>query len=221
VKPNDTACTLLGFLHDRPMTGWELSEAVELTVGSFWNVTRSQVYRELHKLEEAGMLAAGERGARDKRPYETTDKGRAAFLEWIGREPGPLVSRFPLMLTTWFGDHVPPERLEWFLRLHRERHEKRRAVLQVINDELEDTSTPSARVARFGLLFEEMMLEWFDSLREFGGEERRSATPVEARPSQPRRLGGFAMEPDASRVERPAGKSPADPAAGKPRPRKR
>jgi len=184
------------------MTGWELSESVELTVGSFWNVTRSQVYRELHKLEEAGMVIAGERGARDKRPYEITDEGRVAFLDWISREPGPLVSRFPLLLTTWFGDHLPPEQLEWFLRLHRSRHEKRRVVLQQINDELEDTSTPSARVAQFGLLFEKMMLEWFDGLREFGGEERRGEMPGEARPAEPRRLGGFGMEPAASRVER-------------------
>jgi DNA-binding PadR family transcriptional regulator len=221
LKPNPTACTLLGFLHDRPMTGWELSETVELTVGSFWNVTRSQVYRELHKLEEAGMVVAGERGPRDKRPYEISVKGRAVFREWIDQEPGPLVSRFPLMLTTWFGDHLPPDRLEKFLRLHRERHEKRHAVLSVINDEITDTSTPAARVARFGLLFEQMMLAWFDSLREFGGEETRGAEPGEARPSQPRRLGGFGMEPDVSLLEPPTRSSPAESSPQKPGSRRR
>lgn len=199
------------------MTGWQLSESVEMTVGSFWNVTRSQVYRELHKLEEAGMVVAGERGARDKRPYDITDAGRAAFREWIAREPGPLVSRFPLLLTTWFGDHLPPEQLDWFLRLHRSRHEKRFEALQQINDELEDTSTPSARVARFGLLFEKMMLEWFESLREFGGDERRSATPVEPRPSNPRRLGDHGGEPSPTRLDPTLRKSAAAAGGGKSR----
>ena len=47
---NPTAASLLGFLHQGPMTGWDLAQTVEATIGDFWNVTRSQVYRELRTL---------------------------------------------------------------------------------------------------------------------------------------------------------------------------
>jgi DNA-binding PadR family transcriptional regulator len=191
LRLNATASTLLGFLHDRPMTGWELFETVELTVGAFWNVTRSQVYRELHKLEEEGLVLGGERGVREKRSYEITAAGRAAFSRWIREEPGPLVARFPLLLTTWFGDHLPPEQLEAFLRAHRLRHEQRHDFLKEVCDELEDTSTPGARVARFGLFFERMMLDWFDTLPHFGGVEPQGPIAAEPRPSQPRRPSDF------------------------------
>jgi len=46
-KLNATAGSLLGLLSHRPMTGWELYASFEDTIGNFWSITRSQVYREL------------------------------------------------------------------------------------------------------------------------------------------------------------------------------
>ncbi len=189
-KLNDTACTLLGFLHDRPMTGWDLSEVVQLTVGNFWNVTRSQIYRELKTLEQEGFVTGGERGPRDKRAYTITESGRAAFAEWISREPGPEIARFPLLISVWFGDHLSEDEMDWFLRLHRARHEKRLEFYRQIHSEVEDHSTPSARALRFGLFYEEAVMRWLDSLPNFGGkEETRGSEPP--RPAQPRRPGDF------------------------------
>ncbi len=193
-KPNDTACTLLGFLHDRPMTGWELSEVVAATIGNFWNVTRSQIYRELRSLESAGMVVGGERGVREKRAYEITEEGRAAFADWIRQEPGPEVARYPMLITVWFGDHLPEDELEWFLRLQRARHEKRLDFYRQLHDSMEDHTTPAARALRFGLYYEEAVMAWFDSLPWFGGEEPRGAVAEEPRPSQPKRPGDFKNE---------------------------
>ncbi len=190
-KLNATACTLLGFLHDRPMTGWDLSEVVSATIGNFWNVTRSQVYRELKTLEAEGHVVGGERGVREKRAYQITDSGRAAFADWISQEPGPEVARYPLLVTVWFGDHLPEDQLEWFLRLHRARHEKQARFLRNIVETVTDHSTPAARAARFGLYYEEAVLRWFDSLSFFGGEEPSDGKPAEPRPSQPARPGDF------------------------------
>ncbi|GAF98116.1 unnamed protein product, partial [marine sediment metagenome] len=36
---NATAASLLGFLLEGPRTGYELQEAVEASIGNFWNVT--------------------------------------------------------------------------------------------------------------------------------------------------------------------------------------
>src|SRR5438105_841576 len=108
---NPTAASLLGFLHDGPKTGWELASTVESSLGGFWNVTRSQVYRELRTLDLTGLITAGERGPRDRRPYALTEAGRAAFAGWIAREPGEEIIRYPLLLTIFFAEHIAPERL--------------------------------------------------------------------------------------------------------------
>ncbi len=104
---NATAASLLGFLHEGPMTGWDLVATAEARIGDFWSLTQSQVYRELAAMAEGGLVEAGERGPRDRQPYTITDAGRAAFAGWVDREPGPETIRFPLLLTILFGMHLP------------------------------------------------------------------------------------------------------------------
>ena len=55
---NATQGSLLGFLHDGPLTGWDLIRRVEGGLSRFWNVTSSHVYRELRTLEERGLTSS-------------------------------------------------------------------------------------------------------------------------------------------------------------------
>jgi DNA-binding PadR family transcriptional regulator len=163
---NATAASLLGFLHERPMTGWDLVAAVEGSVGNFWSVTRSQVYRELRNLEEQALVSAGETGARDRRPFTITDKGRDAFRRWIAREPGEEVIRFPLLLSVFFGDHVDPAVLRRHLVLHRARHEQRLAAYEELHTAIADLPEERFPVyaLQFGIEYERAVLRWLDSL---------------------------------------------------------
>ena len=83
---NATAASLLGFLHDGPMTGWDLVTVAEQRIGSFWSLTQSQVYRELSRHGRRRTGAAGERGRRDRQPYED-HRGRPGRLRGVGRAP--------------------------------------------------------------------------------------------------------------------------------------
>ena len=80
---NATAASLLGFLHEGPKTGWDLVATAQDRIGKFWSLTTSQVYRELAAMETAGLIVAGEKGPRDRKPYSLTDAGRRAFADWI------------------------------------------------------------------------------------------------------------------------------------------
>ena len=160
---NATEGSLLGLLHSGPMTGWELLHTVEQSLGSFWNVTTSHVYRELKRREEKGLIEAGERGARDKRPFSITEAGRTAFAEWIGQEPGEELIRFPLLVTLFFGRHLDPDRLAGFLEDHRRIHERRLANYRAVEELVGDDPYCGATV-RFGIAYEEAALSWFDSL---------------------------------------------------------
>src|SRR5919106_2822334 len=83
-----TAASLLGFLHDGPMSGWDLVARAEERIGEFWSLTRSQVYRELARMADEGLAEAGEPGSRARKVYEITDRGRTAFADWVSRPPG-------------------------------------------------------------------------------------------------------------------------------------
>jgi DNA-binding PadR family transcriptional regulator len=165
-KLNATAASLLGFLHWGPMSGWDLAVTAQHVIGDFWSLTRSQVYRELAWMAEAGLVRAGERGLRDRQPFELTDAGRAAFSEWADTEPGPETIRFPLLLTISFGRHVPPERLASFIRRHRDIHARRLAEYEahIEHGEQEERDPYREATLAFGLAYERAVLAWFDSL---------------------------------------------------------
>ena len=133
---NATAMSLLGFLHQGPMTGWNLVATVDREIGDFWSVTQSQVYRELASMSELGFVQAGELGPRDRRPYSITDAGRQAFRDWLAIEPGPETIRFPLLLTVLFGQYLPPGRLGEFIHDHRNQHAQRLAHYTALLDSI-------------------------------------------------------------------------------------
>lgn len=95
---NATAAALLGLLHEGPRTGGELIAAAGERFGSFFSVTRSQVYRELPALAEAGLVREGKQGPRSSQQYVITAAGKKAFKSWLTEEPGPDHLRSPLLL---------------------------------------------------------------------------------------------------------------------------
>lgn len=108
---NSTAASLLGFLHDGPQTGWDLVARAERTIGAYWSLTRSQVYRELAFMARHGLVEPGPAGRRDARPYTITPAGREAFARWASRGPAEATIRLPLLLFVLLGRHIPPETL--------------------------------------------------------------------------------------------------------------
>jgi DNA-binding PadR family transcriptional regulator len=117
---NSTAASLLGFLHDGPLSGWDLAARAQQVIGPFWSLTRSQVYRELGTMTDLGQVEPGPVGRRDARPYAITDAGRAAFARWVADGPGEATMRLPLLLFVVLGGHIGPQRLGAVLREQRE-----------------------------------------------------------------------------------------------------
>lgn len=161
---NATAASLLGFLHHGPQSGYELAQSIDGSIGNFWNVTRSQIYRELKTLAEAGYVRVGATGARERQPYTLTATGRRAFASFMAKDPPPEITRFPLLLAIFFGDRLPPEEFARIVRINRARHEARLAEYRRRLPQMEREHPYPAMTMRFGLMYEEMCLRWFDTL---------------------------------------------------------
>jgi DNA-binding PadR family transcriptional regulator len=95
---NATAAALLGLLHSGPLTGGQLVATAADRFGGFFSVTRSQVYRELPVLTEAGLLRLGKQGPRASQQYVITPAGRRAFKTWLTAGGGADSLRSPLVL---------------------------------------------------------------------------------------------------------------------------
>lgn len=98
IPVNATAAAILGLLHDGPMTGGELVAAAGDRFGGFFSVTRSQVYRELPALAEAGLLRLGKLGPRASQQYRINAAGKRSFRAWLAGPGGTDALRSPLVL---------------------------------------------------------------------------------------------------------------------------
>jgi DNA-binding PadR family transcriptional regulator len=162
---NATAASILGFLllAPEPMSGGDLAARIEDVIGDFWNVTRSQIYRELKLLADQALVATVRSGPRDKQPYRITPAGGRAFRAWIAHDPGPPIMRMPLVLQVFFGEALAPEDLVRSLTRMRAYHAGRLATYREFENQVERGTFPH-HALRLGLMFQETILAWIDSL---------------------------------------------------------
>ncbi len=114
---------ILGFLELQPVSGYTLRQRFEGSVGSFWSVTQSQIYRELHQLEAEGLVSVEvERGdgKPDRKVYALTDAGREKLKGWLAAPTEPMQLRHPLLLKFVLSATTEPKVLDEVLRAYHE-----------------------------------------------------------------------------------------------------
>lgn len=78
---------LLGLTAAKPATGYELTRLFDLSLAHAWHASHSQIYPELRKLEEEGLVEVVSEGARNSRTFAATDAGRQALRTWLVETP--------------------------------------------------------------------------------------------------------------------------------------
>jgi PadR family transcriptional regulator AphA len=79
---------LLGALADRPRTGYALLKHFEQSLAYAWPASHSQIYPELARLREDGLIEQTGSGARNSKTYAVTEAGLAEIRRWL-RETEP------------------------------------------------------------------------------------------------------------------------------------
>jgi DNA-binding PadR family transcriptional regulator len=163
---NSTAAALLGLLHDGPKTGGELVAAATERFGTFWTLTRSQVYRELPALADAGYVKLGKTGPRSAQPYSVTPAGKKAFSGWLAEPAGQDHSRNPVLLRLGFGAHHTKTQLRKLIADAQNEHEQTLAAdRQRLTDLRKANADPYlVATAEFGVAYERALLKWLSSV---------------------------------------------------------
>src|SRR5262245_44739059 len=107
---------VLGLLAEAPGSGYDLMRVFTMSLANVWPATQSQVYGELARLAEAGLVEATAAGPRGRKEYAVTDAGRAELRHWmIDVEPNR-VHRSDLLLRVFFLGQLTREEAEDYLR---------------------------------------------------------------------------------------------------------
>lgn len=122
--------SLLCLLTARPMTGYELAKQFDHSAAHVWHAPQSQIYPELRRLEEKGLVEARDlpRGGKAvKRAYQITAEGRDEIERWVRELPDPAPLRDADHLKACYLEFGSFENARSQFRAHRERHERERA----------------------------------------------------------------------------------------------
>lgn len=92
---------ILAALVSGESSGYDLAKGFDVAVANYWTATAQQLYRELDKLADEGLVTGRtvEQAKRpNKRVYTLTDAGRAALHEFIASDPKPTAIRDELLV---------------------------------------------------------------------------------------------------------------------------
>jgi DNA-binding PadR family transcriptional regulator len=118
---------LLGMIALGKSTGYDIKQLVDKSTKFFWNASYGQIYPELRRLEEQGLIRGRSEptGGRARVVYELTDAGRAALHGWLASSFERMFElRDEGMLRLFFSDLGTPEQRIQLLREMRAWHER-------------------------------------------------------------------------------------------------
>jgi DNA-binding PadR family transcriptional regulator len=92
---------ILAALLEGESSGYDLAKDFDASVANFWSATPQQLYRELEKMADEGLVAARivpQERRPNKRMFALTEAGRAALYEYTARSPKPTAVRDELLV---------------------------------------------------------------------------------------------------------------------------
>jgi len=156
---------LLGLLVDRTASGYDLLKLFDTSLAHVWPASQSQVYGELTKLAETGLVTVAAEGPRGRKDYALTEAGMAELRRWLGEVPAEQPARSEVQLRVFFLDLLTPQQRLAFLDQQAERAAAHHAELRQVLESEDWTEagmlTSNGRLSlEFGLRFTAMSEEW-------------------------------------------------------------
>jgi DNA-binding PadR family transcriptional regulator len=178
-----TAYVILGMVRQEPRSGYEIKALVDNSTRFFWAASYGQIYPELKRLSEGGLIVGSDSptGGRRRTVYAITEDGEEELRGWLRQAPQTFEMRDEGLLKLFFAAALPREEALEILRAMRAQRLAINARLQAIKDlKLKGESEDSFPliVLEGGLEFTEWFVDWCERM-----EARLLASAPEKRSS--------------------------------------
>src|SRR6478672_6222437 len=91
-------------------SGYEIKAAVDNSTRFFWAASYGQIYPELKRLSEAGLVEGADSptGGRKRTVYKITAGGEEELVAWLRQAPEVFEMRDEGLLKLFFAEALPP-----------------------------------------------------------------------------------------------------------------
>jgi DNA-binding PadR family transcriptional regulator len=176
-----TAYVILGMVRGGPRSGYEIKAAVDETTRFFWAASYGQIYPELKRLSEAGLVVGADTptGGRRRTVYEITADGEEELRAWLRQPPATFEMREEGLLKLFFAEALPREEAVEILRAMRAHRLAVAKKLRAMEPMAETKDDPFPLIVlRGGIEFTEWFADWCErveaQLLDAAAEKRSS-----------------------------------------------
>ncbi len=154
----------LGLLAQHPGSGYDLLRRFEKSMANVWPATQSQLYGELNKLADAGMIEVTDVGPRGRKEYRVTPAGRAELLRWVTKPQDDPPYRSAELLRVFLLGEIPPDQAREYMVSVAEHADAELKRYQELRDSIpwgdDDTDFYARAALEYGLRRTAMETQW-------------------------------------------------------------
>jgi DNA-binding PadR family transcriptional regulator len=154
----------LGLLAQAPGSGYDLLKHFEKSMANVWPATQSQLYGELNKLADAGLIEVSDIGPRGRKEYHITDAGRAELRRWVMNPQDDPPLRSSGLLRVFLLGEIPSDQARAHAIAMAEHAAAEVKRLEALRDSIHWTDDAAAFYGRaaleYGLRLNAMQAEW-------------------------------------------------------------
>jgi DNA-binding PadR family transcriptional regulator len=178
----------LGLLAQQPGSGYDLLRHFEKSMANVWPATQSQLYGELNKLADAGLIEVSDIGPRGRKEYRITAAGREELRRWIADTQNDPPVRSAELLRVFLLGEVPNEQARAHMIAMAQDADAEVTRLQNLRDSIDwgdDASLFFGRAAlEYGLRLSAMEAEWARWVVEAIDARSRREKSVRVKPAR-------------------------------------
>jgi PadR family transcriptional regulator, regulatory protein AphA len=164
-----TARVLLAMIRNGRRTGYEIKQLVDVSTRFFWAASYGQIYPELKRLEQAGLITGEDEpsGGRQRRAYSLTRAGDEALDAWLRSDAEPLYElRDEALLKLFFSNELTDAERLALVRQMRARHEAVVDGLESIAEAAASVGGGTQMTHQYGLGLHRWVIDWCNEQEE-------------------------------------------------------
>jgi DNA-binding PadR family transcriptional regulator len=149
---------ILGLLGARPMSGYDIKQAFDRALASYWNAGNSQIYTTLKNLSQAHLVVSEvivQTSRPNRKVYRLTDAGRAELDHWLAEEVPERFSKDEFLIKLFFCGEIADELALGHLQEHRESLLKQLAHMEWARQQYATRPSRRPRLLEYQMLVRE------------------------------------------------------------------
>jgi PadR family transcriptional regulator AphA len=136
-----TRYVLLGLLQEEELSGYEMKKIIDIRMSFFWQESFGQIYPELGKLLEEGLITIVKKETKDKEKhekvkYKLTENGIKTLKQWMEAENEKDTSRSEFLLKMFLSTNQNATEMKKHIINFKEQSEQKLELFQLFDMQL-------------------------------------------------------------------------------------